>query len=243
MNSCVIHPIPIFQHQSDKSGYLYRFEIGHKTLVEGYIWYIEGPKEKIVVDAGASVEFISKGLQRTGCEEIQTVEQGLNKFGLSASDIDLVIMTHLHHDHLAQSHRFTKARFLVQRDELEFARNPHPVFAAGYPREFQEGVHFEDINGDFKVSEDISVISTPGHTRGGQSVSIRTAKGVAIIPCICTSQEGFDPSLVGKKIAVIPPTSHYDVFKAYDSMIRIKQMADILVPNHDPKYLRINSIP
>lgn len=243
MVNCIIHPIPLYQEHGDKSTLLYRFDCGQQFTVVGYIWYIEGAREKILVDAGGSTEFISKVLGRKTCEEIQTVDYGLSKFGLSCNDIDLVILTHLHHDHIAQASRFPKARFLVQRDELEFAQNPHPFFAAVYPKKFFEGLNFEVISGDNKVSDAISVLSTPGHTMGGQSVLISTAQGTAIISGLCTTQENFEPLLVGKTSPVIPPTPHCDVLQAYDSMVKIKEMADILVPNHEAKYSHIDSIP
>jgi glyoxylase-like metal-dependent hydrolase (beta-lactamase superfamily II) len=57
---------------------------------------------------------------------------------VSFSDIDLIILTHLSSDHVAQSSRFPRAKFLVQKDELQFGRNPHPALAPAYVKEFFE---------------------------------------------------------------------------------------------------------
>jgi glyoxylase-like metal-dependent hydrolase (beta-lactamase superfamily II) len=54
-------------------------------------------------------------------------------FGQPISSISL---THLHHDHVAEAFRFPKAKFLVQKIELEFAQKPHPSVAAQYNRKF-----------------------------------------------------------------------------------------------------------
>jgi hypothetical protein len=34
----------------------------------------------------------------------------------------------LYHEHITLAHKFPKARVIVQRAELEFARNPHPFY-------------------------------------------------------------------------------------------------------------------
>jgi glyoxylase-like metal-dependent hydrolase (beta-lactamase superfamily II) len=132
------------------------------------------------------------------------------------NDIGLVILTHLHPDHVAEASRFTKAKFLIQKDELEFARNPHPAVASGYVQEFFKELNFMVLSGDKKICDGLSVIKTPGHTEGGQSVCIETTKGIVIISGLCTIRENFEPP---------PPVS--------DTLMKIKKIADILLPLHD----------
>ena len=42
---------------------------------------------------------------------------------------------------------------------------------------------------------------------------------------------------------VIPPGTHVNVYEAYDIMLRIKDMADILLPLHEPEFASIDFIP
>ena len=42
---------------------------------------------------------------------------------------------------------------------------------------------------------------------------------------------------------VVVPGVHLDVIKAYDSMIKVRDMADVLIPNHDAKFLDGARIP
>lgn len=241
MANCVIHPIPLFEGKRDKSQWTYHLNFGQQVSMAQYVWYIEGTKETILVDAGGSSEY-SAGVGRP-VKEIQTLESGLNKLGLTFGDIDLVILTHLHFDHVAQASRFSKARFLVQRDELEFARNPHPSVARGYHREFFEGLNFEVINGDARVCDEVSVLSTPGHTPGGQSVSIKTAQGTAIIAGLCTIRDNFEPPSPARGMLVTTPGIHTNVLEAYDSVLRIKEMADIILPLHEYEFIDKSSVP
>ena len=95
-----------------------------------YIWYIEGPREKIIVDAGSLPTAMNPQPLRfppsdKPSETIQSLEEGLSKVGLKPEDIDTVIVTHLHGDHIHLARKYKKAKFIIQKAELEFARNPH----------------------------------------------------------------------------------------------------------------------
>ena len=241
MANCVIHPIPLFQFSVEKSLITYRLNFGQQINQVAYVWYIEGARENIVVDASGAVDLLEKGIGAP-VERIQTLQEGIGKLGMGLDDIDLVILTQLHYDHMAGASEFPKARFLIQRSELEFAQNPHPLFASWYRKGLLDRLNFEVISGDSKLSEEISVISTPGHTPGGQSVCIKTAQGVAIIAGLCTIQENFEPpSPVA--LPVIAPGTHTNAFDAYDSLLRIKELADIVVSPHDAKFQYVTSIP
>lgn len=139
---------------------------------------------------------------------------------------------------------FTKARFLVQKAELEFARNPHPTVAPQYPPEFFAGLHFETVDGDARISEGVSVVSTPGHTPGGQSVVVQTAGGSAVISGLCTIGENFEPpEPFRKSMPVLPIGIFVDLFQMYDSLLKVQEMADMIIANHDPEYLERDRIP
>ncbi len=241
MANCIIHPIPLYHCKIDKSSMTYRLNFGQQLTLVDYVWYIEGAREKILVDAGGDIDYMLK-VRGIPTKEIQTLDSGLSKLGLSFGDIDLIILTHLHCDHVAQASRFPKARFLIQRDELEFAQNPHPSVGESFDRELFDRLNFEVVSGDTKISDEVSVISTPGHTPGGQSVTIKTTQGIAIISGLCTVRDNFEPPS-SVSLPVITPGIHVNVFDAYDSILRIKQMADIVVTLHDPEYWQKSSIP
>ena len=219
----------------------YLVNVGQQGTRGNYVWYIEGAREKILVDAGGTIESCLR-VMGTQPKEIQTLDFGLSQLGLSFGDINLIILTHLHFDHVAQASRFPNARFLIQKSELEFAENLHPAVAWGYCKEFFSGLNFEVINGDSKICEEVSVISTPGHTPGGQSVTIKTTQGIAIISGLCTVRDNFEPPSP-VTLPVITPGIHTNALDAYDSLLRIKEMADIVVPPHDPEYRQKTSIP
>ena len=120
----IIRPIPMVITK----GMTYKFTnlVGYgspETRVV-YLWYIEGPEQKIVVDTGCLVSgLVPQPLMfpfDDTPQQIQSIDEGLGKFGLKPEDIDIVILTHMHEDHVQLARRYEKARFIVQKDELEF---------------------------------------------------------------------------------------------------------------------------
>ena len=45
------------------------------------------------------------------------------------------------------------------------------------------------------------------------------------------------------EMAVIPPGTHVNAYEAYDIMVQIKEMADILIPLHEPAFASVKEIP
>lgn len=243
MGQCLIYPIPLFRTKGDMSRITYRQNTGRSLDLVNYAWYIEGADRKIIVDTGGSSEFFSK-VRGIPTHHIQTLGTGLNKLGIRPNEVDLVIFTHLHTDHVAQAHQFQNAKMLVQRDELEFARNPHPLFAEMYHKEFFNNLTFETIDGDLEISDQVAIIRTPGHSKGGQSVIVKTSQGIVIISGLCICEENINPPpSVNKTMPVVIPTIHTDPVEAYDSLVRIKQMANIVIPIHDERLQQVFSIP
>ena len=238
MKHCTIHPIPLaivpMVNPEDTS---------QSVVATVYVWYIEGAGEKILVDTGLDIERIPESASPP--HALQTIESGLNNVGLGVGDIDTVIQTHLHFDHMGFVSSFSKARIIVQKRELEFARNPHPLWQDLYRPELLDNLKFEVIEGDFQVAENVNILFTPGHSPGGQSVSVRTDDGIVIIAGLCTRQENFNPwdSPTGQTVPVSIPKIYTDVLEAYDSLVRIKEMADIILPLHDSAALLKGTIP
>ncbi len=175
-------------------------------------------------------------------EPIQTLEQGLAKFGLKPEDIDIIIFTHLHEDHVQLAHKYPRARLIVQKAELDFARNPHPIQQFTYKPEMLEGLEFETIEGDKQIVEGVSVMVTPGHSACGESVVVDTVKGKAVIAGLCSVRTNFEPP-AELKVPVIPCGILIDPIKCYDSLLKIKKVADIIVPLHDAENLEVDRIP
>jgi N-acyl homoserine lactone hydrolase len=88
-----------------------------------------------------------------------------------------VINTHLHFDHCGGNRRFAGIPTFVQREELA---------AALAPDYLEEWVHFPgatyvEVEGDTELFEGVSVLFTPGHSRGHQAVVVETPEGRTVL--------------------------------------------------------------
>ena len=240
-----IHPIPLFEMQGEKSLVTFQRGFGRQGTGVNYVWYIEGAPEKIIVDAGGDIDVVSQAKGKIPITDIQSLEFGLNRFGVQPGDIDLVIVTHLHFDHIQLARKFTKARFLVQSKELEFAKKNHPAMPLlGYMSQYYDNLNFVEVEGDTVIHDGLSVLLTPGHTPGGQSVSIQTSKGKAVISGLCTVDRNFNPpEHIAQFMPVILVGIYTDLLESYDSLRRIKETADIIIPLHDEKFKTVSTIP
>jgi len=237
----MIRPLTVFEGvEIDKAFMTYLCNFGEKGLLEGYIWYIQGPKEHIIVDTGAKPESFAmlKMIFKDNSPQIPqfyTPEEALGRIGLTPQDIDLVIVTHLHFDHIEQGEKFSRAKFIIQREELDYALNPHPSQGLFIHRATFENLNFEVVEGDCEIVPGVKVIFTPGHTHGGQSVAVETDQGTAVIAGLCTIAENFyPPEPLNEFMPVITPAIHKDPCQAYNSLLRIKEIADIIYPLQQP---------
>ena len=137
--------------------------------VHGFV--VTFPGGAALVDTGVGGP---QGLQDDWRAVNVAAADALAALDLSPADITMVINTHLHFDHCGQNAVFKHAAFHVQRAELERARRESTQLADWF--DFA-GARFELLDGDTEIVPGLSVITTPGHTAGHQSVVIRGTDG------------------------------------------------------------------
>jgi N-acyl homoserine lactone hydrolase len=228
-----IYPLAIARIFADMGTFNYLNFSGEKKWFPIYAWLIQGEGKKVLVDVACDAEEMKKAtVLGVPFENVTTIEQALKPFDLSPETVDTLVLTHLHADHALNLRKFTRAKIYVQEDELQFAFHPHPMYATSYPKGRFDGIPFTAIRGDYTLMDGIELLFTPGHSAGTQSVAVRTAKGKAIICGACSLPQTFSPP--DKSQEVVAPGIHVDLLKSYDSLIRIKKEADIILTLHDP---------
>lgn len=236
-----IHPIVMGTKVFDKGMMTYQHDYGTPFTIPIYCWYLEGGDRKILVDTGEMHPICSDDRQRAIGGKIYGFEEGLARWDLAPEDIDIVLHTHLHNDHCENDYKCCNAVFYVHQYELDHIRDPHPLdyrYLEDYIEEPLEAGRYEVLTVDTQIAPGIRMVHSPAHTEGGMSVVVDTPAGTAVITGFCCLLENFFPpkQITAMEMEVIPPGTHVNVNQAYDILLEVKRMADILLPLHEPRF-------
>jgi glyoxylase-like metal-dependent hydrolase (beta-lactamase superfamily II) len=164
-----------------------RIELGLRPLL------VRTGGQTVLIDAGIGSKMRPKEIEIYGIDRRRHLDHALAEAGLGADDIDVVIASHLHFDHVGGftalvdgvvQPRFRRARYLVRRAEWEDATHPHERNRASYltenfvPLEAAGVVDF--IEGDGEVLPGLSVWRTGGHTMHHQLIKIESGGRTAV---------------------------------------------------------------
>ena len=237
MNQYSIIPLVVGANETDQGVMTYLRDYGKRIWIPVYVFYIKGGDKNILVDTGLEQFVVPDHVGETYGFKVMEFEDALSTLNLTPENIDIIIHTHLHNDHCENDYKCVNAQVYVQKKEIEFFNNPHPVDHRYY-RDVLEGVNVVEVDGDANIVDGIEVIFSPGHSPGGQSVSVNTAAGRVIITGFCCNEKNFP-----KTGPAIPPGVHIDLIEAYESIQKIKEMGDMILPLHDLSIGQRKSIP
>ncbi len=150
---------------------------------------IESDAGLILVDAGVGDKLTAKQRQNIGLDErTDRLVTELREVGFGPEEVDTVLLTHLHTDHVGGATRwdtpdhtpgplvatFPKAHYIAQRIDLADASFPNERTAATYISDnwqplLQSG-QLEIVNGPQRLGRYIRTDIAPGHTAALQTV-------------------------------------------------------------------------
>jgi glyoxylase-like metal-dependent hydrolase (beta-lactamase superfamily II) len=114
------------------------------------------------------------------------LETALSEAGYALSDIDAVVMSHLHLDHAGGLHRFegTDVPVYVHRRELEFAylsAKTDVGSVAYWAPDFDRDLNWRVVEGDRQLYEGFDLLHLPGHTPGLLGATIEAGDGTVLV--------------------------------------------------------------
>jgi len=208
--------------------------------VNYYVWAIKGKEETIVVDAGTGMTEANKRKLKGYVNPIDV----LKRIGVDVSNVNKVIITHMHFDHVGGMEMlpqaFPKAKFYIQKKEYDFwvkhpfAKRP-PFSRVADPLAIKATADLEGTDrlvlvcGDQKMMPGIEILLSPGHTIGLQTVAVNTAKGTAIVASDCLhAHRAFRENNTSILI-----TDLIGWIESYDKLRAKATSIDLVFPGHD----------
>jgi N-acyl homoserine lactone hydrolase len=145
--------------------YLFQHERGTLLWETGVPDSVVEQKEGVTSPNGAVVWFRDS-----------TLKGQLESLGVKPDAITYVAISHTHGDHVGNARAFPGSTILMQKLEHESAM-------AATPQPLPEGQKAELLSGDRDVFGDgsLTVLSTPGHTPGHQSLLVKLPKTGALV--------------------------------------------------------------
>lgn len=101
-----------------------------------------------------------------------TLGLALRRFGLTPVDVDLVICTHSHHDHMASTFLFRGKPLVMGRGEADYARMVYGMEETDARLRVMGPVTEVPPHEEVEVARGVRAVSTPGHTPGHISVLV-----------------------------------------------------------------------
>lgn len=164
------------------------------------------------------------------------LERQLREIGIGYADISTVILSHLHADHTGHMKDMPHAKFIVARRERDYVLSgeaPYYFFASDYEL---PGLDWQLIEGDLELMPGLTIIATPGHSPGHQSLVIELPNTG---PCVLAADVG---DLMINFTDEILPGGMTDQTEALASIRRINAVvADkqaMLFLTHDPELVQ-----
>jgi N-acyl homoserine lactone hydrolase len=169
----------------------------------------------------------------------KTITGQLAQLGLKTSDIAYVAISHTHGDHIGNVSMFPSSKVVMQKAEyswIQSADGPNDnvnQLKALARKLLGRPEHLQLLDGDRDLFGDgsVTLISTPGHTPGSQSllVHLKNSGFIILSGDVVHIEENFEKNIV--------PSLNTDKAASIDSMERIRRMmakyqANLFI-NHD----------
>jgi N-acyl homoserine lactone hydrolase len=204
------------------------------------MWVIDHAKGLVVFDTGNNAA-LSDGKCKTHwaaglCDLLKpsqkredVIDMQLKKLGYQPEQVKVVVTSHAHLDHIGNIKLFPKAIHVIQKKELyqawwpeKFQGREGGVFVMGDFDGPARGFNFLELEGDYDLFGDgtVTVITTPGHTLGHQSLKVKLPSGKTIVMAQ-------DAIWMKENIEGYPAGINYSV-KDYEASIqRLKMIRDL----------------
>ena len=164
-------------------------------------------------------------LGRYGC-----LPKRLAEFGLKPADIDIVINTHCHYDHTESNYMWRGKTLFIHEAEYDYAAE---LYWPEWRNAFIDILDVQKFSGEKKITKNVRLIETFGHTQGSISALVETTEG--LVACIGDAAIVKEDYLELRMPSVV--TKNISGATAVESLKKIAGYKPVLViPGHDTAF-------
>ncbi|MGX7729346.1 N-acyl homoserine lactonase family protein [Rhodococcus sp. 2H158] len=206
-----------------------------------YFWLVRNGNRTVLVDCGFDDE---RGGARNRLQQTSPLEL-LSRMGTRAEDVDHVVLSHMHYDHIGNIDLFPNATFSIARAELEYWTGPYsdrPTIA--WPVESEEVRMVQQLAGEERLElvenshelfPGLVLTKVPGHTPGQLVAEVNTDGGRLVLAS--DAVHFYDEMNLDR-----PFSTFHDLaamYRSYEMFRDLDARPDTLVvPGHDPDVTR-----
>ncbi|OZI35108.1 MBL fold hydrolase [Bordetella genomosp. 10] len=206
-----------------------------------FVWLLRAPGHVALVDTG----FSAATAARRRREWMRCPIEALGALGVSPEDVDDVVVTHLHYDHAGNLDKLPRARFHVQDGEMDYATGRcmcHEPLRHAYEvedvvtllrRVYEDRVVFHD--GDGAITPGLQLLKIGGHTKGLQSLRVRTRRGWVVLAS--DASHYYENMAHARPFPIVYNTA--DMLAGYGRLRAAADSEEHIVPGHDPVVMEI----
>ena len=135
------------------------------------------------------------------------VKTSFKQIGVFPKDVDTVILTHTHNDHI---------------ENLKFYKNAKVYVHSGGDVDVPGAKVIDDD--EFKICEGVRLVHTPGHTMDSMSVFVDADRKYVVAGDAIPLEDNFTRNII--------PASNVDGALALESIKKIRDYAGVVIPGH-----------
>jgi glyoxylase-like metal-dependent hydrolase (beta-lactamase superfamily II) len=141
-----------------------------------YAYVVLHPEGPLIFDTG--IGEAHPGIDALYRPSRRSLDGEISNIGLATDDIRHVVNSHLHFDHCGGNPSFPRRPIHAQRREHRATREP--VYTLSDRVDFP-GARLVLIEGETSPCARVTIVPTPGHTAGHQSLAVATDGGVVVL--------------------------------------------------------------
>ncbi|GGO76409.1 N-acyl homoserine lactonase family protein [Marinobacterium nitratireducens] len=215
------------------------------TSMDYYVWVARSKEHLFLIDTGFDAQ---RAISRRRIF-LRCPTEGLSLLGIDRSDVESIIITHMHYDHAGNLSLFKNARFFIQDSEVAYVTGRsmrHSFLRQAYELEdvldVVRYVHTDRVNfidGNAELVPGLRLHHIGGHCAGLQIVQVWTKQGWMVL---ASDASHYYENFESKRPFPIVLNVH-DMLEGHAKLNELASSPSLIIPGHDPRVMERYNAP